>query len=373
MKKTHIKMALDLVMSLLFVLLMSTFTTGLLWHELLGLFLFLLFLFHVMLNFSWVKSITARFAEPSIKFKTKFCYVLDFLLLLVTAFITVSGIVMSGVFFKDLSTDTYMIWKVLHNDAAWVGLFLISVHIGLHWRGILMAMRKLFGITQDSLVRKTVLRILAALIAIFGIKSFIDNGMEAKVFSAADAKEQETISAKSGTTAQYYASPTISAMVDDTQSLEEYLSSLICTACHRRCPLSRPACGRGVVQAQQAEAKYYAAQQAATQAPESSSSEAQTDESSSAPESNSSESSSDAAGITDDTSSGQDNSSAEENALTDSAVPESTAPEEGISDGFNLAETAANFLRFMPIMGLFVGGTYYIVEIAERRGRRKKT
>jgi hypothetical protein len=45
-------------------------------------------------------------------------------------------------------------------------------------------------------------------------------------------------------------------------TLQQYLSKLYCTACHKYCLLTNPRCGRGVRQADKATDAYYASQAA---------------------------------------------------------------------------------------------------------------
>ena len=57
MKKIHYKLILDAMMTVLFIILMDTMTTGLLWHEILGLAAGGMFLAHNLLNVLWIKAI----------------------------------------------------------------------------------------------------------------------------------------------------------------------------------------------------------------------------------------------------------------------------------------------------------------------------
>ena len=123
------KMILDIIMTVLFISLMKISFTGLELHKIIGLGIFVLFLAHNLLNYKWIAGISKNILAGKVKGKSKFMFILNITLLFITGFIVISGIV--------ISRNSTEVWSNLHHFAAYSGLILISVHIGLHWQMIL--------------------------------------------------------------------------------------------------------------------------------------------------------------------------------------------------------------------------------------------
>jgi hypothetical protein len=75
-----------------------------------------------------------------------------------------------------------MLLRQIHTTAAYWLLFLIAVHVGLHWQIIIASFRKMFKITGESRIRKGVLRIVVFLIVGYGVWSSFDRDIFAKLF-----------------------------------------------------------------------------------------------------------------------------------------------------------------------------------------------
>ena len=159
-------------MTLLMIVLMDVATTGYFWHELLGLAALGLFLVHKIFNLQWIKSVTASFFKKHIKPKTRFMYVLDLLLVAFMGITGLSGILISKSLFTFISVDNGILWSAIHTSFAYGSLILVSVHIGLHWKYIISAFRKMFDLRTESKPRTIVLRSIAALLVI--VERFVD-------------------------------------------------------------------------------------------------------------------------------------------------------------------------------------------------------
>src|SRR5665647_1889456 len=97
--KAITKIALDLIMSVLFVILLFAYDTGLAFHEIAGLSILVLFTAHMILNWAWVKGVTKNLFSKKIKRKSKLLYALNTLLLIAASIIIVTGIMISRVVF----------------------------------------------------------------------------------------------------------------------------------------------------------------------------------------------------------------------------------------------------------------------------------
>lgn len=384
MKKTYYKYILDAIMTVLFVLLMNTEVTGLKPHEVIGLGVCGLFVIHNLLNAKWIKAVAGKLFDKNFKPMTKFMFLLDVILLIDVALIAASGVIISTELFS-FTTDNRYLWVMIHNVSAYAGLIFISVHVGLHWKSILAAMRKLAGIKRPSKIRTFAVRVLALAIAILGIKSSIDINIGEKLFpflndetadssatdstpltdsvnaqtaaseSAAsqtiqlyeknrkgsgggsregedeaeddDYRTQDTTSVTAGDTTAITSTQTDAAI----PTLDNYLDNLICTGCNKRCSLLYPQCSIGVKQASSATTTYHTLYDEALAAASAQST------------------ATDTTGTTTDTTD------------TATAEPESDITQMGAVELFS---------DYLPMMGLFIGGTYYTIELG---GKKKKT
>ena len=135
---------LDAILFALFVAELSFQILPKLLHEILGVIMFALIIFHVVINrrrfFSLIKKMTPR----------KFFSTTTNLLLTICAGATlITGVCMSNYLFVDTVSGELrrnMTIHQLHVAAPYVMLILIGVHIGLHWRELWQRFFKRFRI-----------------------------------------------------------------------------------------------------------------------------------------------------------------------------------------------------------------------------------
>ncbi|MFX3625006.1 MAG: DUF4405 domain-containing protein [Ectobacillus sp.] len=134
-RKTYVKFGLDILMAITFVLLFNKRVLGgLTFHEIAGLALAVAFLTHILLNINWVKQVTLRLFDRKLPGKTRFCYLLNLLLLIAMAIIMVSGIVVSRVVFPNLNIGSERWFETVHISLSFIVLGLVGIHVGLHWQ-----------------------------------------------------------------------------------------------------------------------------------------------------------------------------------------------------------------------------------------------
>ncbi len=128
-----VKLAVDILMTVLLLLLMGYQFWGEAAHEWIGAGMFVLFVVHHLLNRSWHKNI----------FKGKYTALravtlcVDILILISMLAQMYSGIVMSRYVFSFLPTGAGMSFaRKLHILGAYWGFLLMSLHLGLHWNMI---------------------------------------------------------------------------------------------------------------------------------------------------------------------------------------------------------------------------------------------
>ncbi len=296
------RLFLDLVMTILMVIMMGYDVSGALWHEILGIATVVLFLIHIIINARWMKQVIVKHTaanSPVVLIK----FIIDLIQIVLMIIIAVSSVLISGYIFHA-GTNHYDVWAYLHTASGYLLLITIGVHIGFHSKMIFSAIKKLLGMEPVSKARTIVMRILAVIMVIMGIKSSFDRGI-AESFIPYFAKTTQESTQTSQVTNEiivddYDDSESITLATLDTtvtastadssssstervsvetlraggrdhgdveqsfdnnpptedQDVDDYLGSLTCTGCGKRCSLLRPQCNTGVGQAEDATAYF---------------------------------------------------------------------------------------------------------------------
>ena len=67
MKKCHVKLLLDIIMTICFVCIMKIKITGMNLHEKLGISILILVCMHLILNYKWIKGVTGKLFDKNMK------------------------------------------------------------------------------------------------------------------------------------------------------------------------------------------------------------------------------------------------------------------------------------------------------------------
>lgn len=172
MKKVRI--LIDSIMFILFLILMGYHITGNTLHEILGIITFILFIIHHILNIKWYKALPRGKYNGQRTVST----IIDFLLLIDMLCIMISAIMISTTIFSFLNIKTNMTARLMHLSATSWGLILIGVHLGLHLRICFDKIRK--KVKTSSLEYTFYLIII--LLLIYGIYAFIKNAPWQELF-----------------------------------------------------------------------------------------------------------------------------------------------------------------------------------------------
>lgn len=262
--KTTLKILLDLVMSVLFGLLLWDTGAGLFFHEVAGIGIGVLFLFHIALNLKPVKGLARAVAVGSASKKGAFMLLLDLLLTIGMTVVILSGVLMSRVLFSfDTGINQDILFQV-HFFSSYVCLGVLAVHLAMHAGYLKKAVGQIVAHRRQSGVWKTASRFAAATLAIGVLYlyafSAYKNNISASLDYAVVSSSAGTTSQTQNTTKKEDGDAGVSAGSSDTQaaqiSLSEYLSKLYCTGCHNHCPLSNPQCGRSYQQIREATQEY---------------------------------------------------------------------------------------------------------------------
>ena len=182
MKKINLlKIILDIIMVVAFVLLFNYKTPGMLFHEVVGLAIGVVILIHCGLNWKWIKGVSLKIFKHKLPLKTRIGYILNILLLLSVIFIIVSGLLISKKLFPGLALSGGKGLQGLHISVSYFCLLLIGIHIGLHWNFVMNSFKKLFKITEQKKIYSYISRVLAVLLLTFGIYSAYNVNFVSKI------------------------------------------------------------------------------------------------------------------------------------------------------------------------------------------------
>ena len=256
--KTPIKIVLDLIMAVMYLLLLDAHGTGLVFHEIAGLSFLVLMMAHILLNWAWVKNVTKNLIKRKSKSKPKLIYVLNMALLLGISTITITGILISKVIFPSGSTGDQFLLIATHKwvSYAWLGLF--ALHIALHRKYILVSMRNMSTHLKSYKLGKAILN-LGAIALIIGV--LYAQIMPRSPKTVTQSTTHSSISSRHSAVTQSkddQTSPTLedTSAAGQTVSLADFLDDMFCTACGKHCSLLSLRCNKGLPQLESAKLTY---------------------------------------------------------------------------------------------------------------------
>lgn len=137
-------------------------------HEWIGVGMFLLFILHHILNRRWTANLGRGRYTPFRIVQT----ILVVLILVCMFGSMVSGVLLSNYVFsfldiRGLSAPA----RTAHMTCAYWGFVLMSLHLGIHWRGMMGMAGKIFP--GSSRVRRRIVQTAGAAIAAYGLYAFI--------------------------------------------------------------------------------------------------------------------------------------------------------------------------------------------------------
>lgn len=172
--KAAFKIAVDVLMTFGLLFLMGYQFWGDIAHEWAGAGMFLLFIAHHILNAGWYKNLLHGKYSPSRIFQL----VVDILVFLAMIGLMVSGILLSNHVFAFLNLHGGMSFaRLLHMAASHWGFVLMALHLGMHWGMFMGIAKKVLKLKQSSRIRKILLSILGAGIAIYGLIVFFQRDL----------------------------------------------------------------------------------------------------------------------------------------------------------------------------------------------------
>ncbi|MRH98218.1 DUF4405 domain-containing protein [Agrobacterium tumefaciens] len=150
-------------------------------HEIIGTLMFLLLIGHNVFNGRWYGVVAKGWREP----RSMFSKTITLCLLVMMLGLLVSSVIISRTVFDFLPFRSTFTVRQIHALVAYIVLGIAALHVGLQWTMIMRVVGNASGLKMNARLQTLVLRVLASLIAIYGVHSLyvIDIGPKLRMES----------------------------------------------------------------------------------------------------------------------------------------------------------------------------------------------
>lgn len=137
LNQNKVNLTVDIAIFVAFLVAMAPRFSGLTVHEWLSIAFGAAIMIHLLLHWQWIVEITKRFFR-STSWMARINYVLNSLLFITMTVVMLSGILISEIALPSLGIDIggNFAWRQIHGISADLSVFLIGVHVALHWQWI---------------------------------------------------------------------------------------------------------------------------------------------------------------------------------------------------------------------------------------------
>ena len=163
--KKNMRIIIDIILFIMFILLMGYHITGNAIHEILGVITFILFIVHHIINLRWYKMIF----KGMYNFYRIVQMIFNTLLFLAMIGIMISSVMISSNVFSFLNFKTTMFFRRLHMISTSWGFVLMAIHLGLHLNIFLTRLNQ----KMRNNTFEYVYYLIMILFMIFGVYAFI--------------------------------------------------------------------------------------------------------------------------------------------------------------------------------------------------------
>jgi hypothetical membrane protein len=141
--QTKIKLVIDVIIFVAFLIAMDPRSTGIAVHEWLAISLIAALVVHLLLSWNWITQITRRFAGK-MSGQLRINYILNWLLFIDGSVIMLSGFMISESVLPALgiSLPRNFVWRSLHEFSTNLFLLLLGLHTALHWSWVVDAFKR---------------------------------------------------------------------------------------------------------------------------------------------------------------------------------------------------------------------------------------
>jgi hypothetical protein len=136
-------LVLDIVLLLVFLVTFEAQATGLMVHEILGLALGGAVVVHLLLHWNWIVRVLQRFLQK-LATETRLNCILNIALFVAFTAVVFSGLMISHVLLPlvGLQAVEGPFWNWLHRVSADVSLFLLALHVAMHWTWVVNVFKR---------------------------------------------------------------------------------------------------------------------------------------------------------------------------------------------------------------------------------------
>ena len=214
--------------------------TGGLYHEILGIILFIIYIIHMGLNYKVIKNMAAKIIKgEALPLKTTLGFILDVIMFLCLILLMISGIAISKFIF-NINGGT--IWINIHNISAYTLFGSIIVHVLLHLKMIRKFIANKFDIDETVVNILMLLMISGSTFIVY--RHFINEK------KSIDSSKQLNNNSSSNSESNNNSGGSV-------PTLAQYLGSKHCSGCHNHCVLTAIRCSIGVNAKETATSEYY--------------------------------------------------------------------------------------------------------------------
>ena len=141
--KTKLNLLLDIALFLIFAVTYQAKATGITLHEWLGVGIAAVIVTHILLHWQWVVSITHQFFKK-LKAEPRLNYIVNAAIFVSFTTTIFSGLMISHsvLHFFGLEPADSGFWKMLHFTSADATVWLSALHVALHWRWLVDAVKR---------------------------------------------------------------------------------------------------------------------------------------------------------------------------------------------------------------------------------------
>ncbi|MDR3363271.1 MAG: DUF4405 domain-containing protein [Desulfovibrio sp.] len=172
------RLILDFLMAILILFALAYRITGDVTHEWTGVCAFALLVMHNVIHWPWYR----RIFQGRFNFRRILNTIVNILLLVTSATLIITGLLHSRTILSFMQFSGEMLLRQTHTFAAYWCLLIVSIHIGMHWEIIIDIMLKRMKNMDISRLPAIVMRCIAAIVMIYGLNSFFERDMPAKLF-----------------------------------------------------------------------------------------------------------------------------------------------------------------------------------------------
>lgn len=141
--RTKLKLAIDLLIFIAYLIAMEPRSSGITVHEWLATSLIAVLIVHLLLSWDWITSLTRRFLGK-LNSQSRINYILNWLLFIDGSVIMLSGFMISEslIPYLGIQLPRNFAWRGLHELTTNFFILLLGIHTALHWSWVVDAFKR---------------------------------------------------------------------------------------------------------------------------------------------------------------------------------------------------------------------------------------